>query len=82
MPSGENTGMARALLTDGERRHISGESGKDQRRYEAVSRVRNRIDEELTTDVELLQEYHPDLLDELREVVCDQKEQEGKDGDH
>lgn len=62
--------MARALLTDAERRHISGESGDDQLKYEAVSRVRNRIGEELTTDVEILVEHHPDLLEELRDVVC------------
>lgn len=63
--------MARALLTDGERRHISGESGNNQRKYEAVSRVRSRIEEELVTDVEILEEHHPELLEELREVVCD-----------
>jgi len=58
----------RALLTETERRQIAGEES-DQRKYEAVSRVRARIEEELTTDVELLEEYHPDLLEELREVV-------------
>lgn len=61
----------RALLTDAERRHIGRESDSDQLRYEAVSRVRSRIQDELTTDVEILAEHHPDLLDELREVVCD-----------
>lgn len=71
MPPEYQAGMARALLTDGERRHISGESGEDQRRYESVSRVRNRIQEELTTDVEILEEHHPELLEELREVVCE-----------
>jgi hypothetical protein len=70
MPSENQAGMARALLTDGERRHISGQSDKEQRKYEAVSRVRARIDEELTTDVELLEEHHPELLNELRDVVC------------
>jgi hypothetical protein len=73
MPATSETGMARALLTDAERRHISGESGNDQLKYEAVSRVRSRIDEELTTDVELLEEHHQDLLDELREVVCEEE---------
>lgn len=63
--------MVRALLTDGERRHISGESGNDQLRYQAVSHVRTRIENELPTDVEILEEHHPDLLEELREVVCD-----------
>jgi len=72
MASENQTGMARALLTDGERRHISGESGEDQRRYEAVSRVRSRIEEELTTDVEILEKHHPELLEELRDVVCEE----------
>lgn len=61
----------RALLTDAERRHISGESGKDQLRYEAVSRVRARVEEDLTTDVDLLAEHHPELLEELQAVVCE-----------
>jgi hypothetical protein len=61
--------IPRALLTDSERRHIKGET-KKQRRYEAVSRVRTRINSELTTDVEILREHHPELFDELREVVC------------
>jgi len=72
MPKSTKHGMARALLTDGERRHISRESGEPQRRYEAVSRVRSRIEDELTEDVEILEEHHPDLLDELQEVVCDE----------
>lgn len=63
-------GVARALLTDAERRHISGESDRDEYRYQAVSRVRRRIGEELTTDVEVLEEHHPALLAELRTVVC------------
>mgnify|MGYP006896986185 CR=1 FL=1 len=71
MPSPNQAGMARALLTEGERRHISGESGEKQRQYEAVSRVRSRIEEELTTDIEVLEEHHPQLLEELQEIVCD-----------
>lgn len=61
----------RALLTETEREKIAGE-GEDQRRYEAVSRVRRRVKDELTTDVEILAEHHPELLEELREVVCDE----------
>jgi len=63
--------MARALLTDGERRHISGESDNDELRYQAVSRVRSRINEKLVEDVEILRKNHPDLFQELQEVVCD-----------
>jgi hypothetical protein len=60
----------RALLTETEREQIAGDHG-DSRRYQAVSRVRSRITDELTTDVEVLREHHPELYDELREVVCD-----------
>lgn len=60
---------SRAMLTEREREQIAGEHG-DDRKYQATSRARRRIEEELTTDVELLSEHHPQLLDELREVVC------------
>ena len=59
----------RALLTDTEREQIAGEHG-DDRKYQAASRIRRRIEDELTTDVEVLQEQHPQLLEELREAVC------------
>ena len=61
----------RALLTETEREQLAGEYG-DQRRYEATSRIRRRIEDELTTDVRLLEEHHDELLEELREVVCDE----------
>lgn len=64
--------MARALLTDTERNRLSGEEDVEkQRLYESKSRVKRRITEQLPEDVEILAEHHPDLLDELREVVCD-----------
>lgn len=60
----------RALLTQKEREQIAGEHG-DTRKYQAASRVRSRIEEELTTDVGVLRENHPELYEELREVVCE-----------
>ena len=60
----------RALLTETEREQIANEHGKD-RRYQATSRVRRRIDEELSRDVTVPREHHPELLAELQEVVCD-----------
>ena len=65
-------GMARgrALLTETEREQIAGEHG-DQRKYEAVSRSRARIREELDKDIELFDEHNPELLEELREIVCE-----------
>lgn len=61
----------RALLTETEREQIAGERG-DSRKYQAASRVRSRIKDELTTDVEILREHHPDLYKELSEVVCEE----------
>ncbi|PHQ47212.1 hypothetical protein DJ68_03015 [Halorubrum sp. C3] len=60
----------RALTTETEREYLRGEHG-DQRMYEARSRVKARIREQLTEDVELFEEDAPEVLDELREVVCD-----------
>lgn len=66
---------SRALITDTEREQIAGEHG-DRRKYQAVSRVRARIDEELAIDVDVLRKHHPDLLEELRAVVCDDATEE------
>lgn len=67
---GGDMSHGRALLTDAERRHISRQSDNEQLRYEAVWRARKRVTEELSRDVEILEEHHPELLEELREVVC------------
>ena len=63
----------RALLTETDRKQIEGEHG-DNRKYQAVSRVRSRIEDELPTDVEVLEKHHPQLLEELRAVVCEPEE--------
>lgn len=60
----------RALLTDTDREYITGTEG-DEKRYQSASRIRRRIQEEFPRDVEILREHHPELLEELREVVCD-----------
>jgi|AntRauTorcE11898_2_1112593.scaffolds.fasta_scaffold14282_2 hypothetical protein len=59
----------RALLTDRERELIADPEAEDAR-YVAVSRVRRKIEEELTEDVDVLRRHHPDLFEELRAVVC------------
>ena len=59
------------MLTDTERELLkSGE--KSDRYYQAVSRIRRKINEELSTDIEVLKEHHPELLEELRDVVSDE----------
>lgn len=61
----------RALMTESERQRISGqEDVEDIKRYQAISRVRNRINDELTKDLQVLEEHHAELLEELRDVVC------------
>ena len=64
---------SRGLITDTERERISGEADvSDSKRYQAISRVRRRIREELPKELELLEEHHPKLLEELRETVCEE----------
>ncbi|MFB6297208.1 MAG: hypothetical protein ABEH56_01675 [Salinirussus sp.] len=60
----------RALLTERDRELLSDEEGGN-RRYQAISEIRSRIVEELSTDVKILEENHPELLKELRDVVCE-----------
>jgi len=60
----------RALLTERDRELLAEEDGGN-RRYQAISEIRSRISEELSTDVEVLKGNHPQLLEEMREVVCE-----------
>jgi len=62
----------RALLTDTERELLSSED-KSDRYYQAVSRVRTKINEELSEDIQIIEEHNPELIEELRGVVCDNK---------
>lgn len=62
-------GGHRGILTDYERRCLAGEKEK-KHEYQARSRVRSRINNLLAEDVEHLEAHDPDLLEELRDVVC------------
>lgn len=65
----------RALLTDRDRELIAGiDVDNENRRYHAISEVRTRIQDELAEDVAVLEEHHPELLGELREIVCEANE--------
>ena len=78
MPDPTSVGMAksRGLITDTEAERIAGEvEVEDSKRYQAISRVRRRVKQQLPQDIELLEEHHPDLLAELREVVCEDREE-------
>jgi hypothetical protein len=61
----------RALMTETDRDQIAREGDvSDSQHYQAISRVRDRLDE-LERDIEVLEEHHPQLLAEVREVVCE-----------
>lgn len=74
----EVMGRSRALLTETDRERIAGDPDTleaENYRYQAISRVRDRLDE-LEKDVAVLEEHHPDLLQEVRDVVCTPPEQD------
>ncbi|MCL9817768.1 hypothetical protein [Natronocalculus amylovorans] len=65
-------GRTRALMTKTDREQISNTSETEEnKRYQAISRVRGRVQDELPKDLEVLAEHHPELLKELREIVCE-----------
>jgi hypothetical protein len=74
----EQMGRYRAIMTDTDREYISGSGNPTgNQRAQSVSRVRNRITKELPRDIKLLEEHRPDLLDQLREVVCEERAADG-----
>jgi len=67
-------GRYRAVMTETDRKYISGEGdATDHQRQQSVTRVRSRIQEELPRDIKILKEHRPDLLEELRDVVCEEE---------
>ncbi len=66
-------GRYRALMTDTDREYLTGEGEpSDDQLHQSAYRVRSRINDELPHEIELLKEHRPDLLEELREVVCEE----------
>lgn len=61
---------SRAIMTETDRAQIAGDTDDEHKRYQAVSRVRDRFDA-LETDIAHLEEHHPKLLREFREIVCE-----------
>jgi hypothetical protein len=67
-------GRTRALLTEKEREWLESETTEaGSRKYQVISEVRNRINDELTKDISTLAEHHPELLEELRNVACSEE---------
>lgn len=60
----------RGILTGYEQDCLAGKKEK-QREYEARSRIRARIEGPLSEDIEHLKKHDPELLEELREAVCE-----------
>ncbi|MFC3957635.1 hypothetical protein [Halovivax cerinus] len=61
----------RGLLTEREREILKGDADvSDNYRYRVVSRVRTKI-ENVDEDISILAENQEDLLEELREAVCE-----------
>lgn len=60
----------RAILTAREREIMRGEADvSDNYYYRVVSRIRKKIGK-IDDDLEILDENHPELANELREAVC------------
>lgn len=61
----------RAILTDREKEILRGEADVSEKYYyRVVTRVRHKI-EQLEDDLEVLDENHDTLGDELRDIACE-----------
>lgn len=61
--------QGRGLLTESERKALAG-NASDSYQYKTRSYFRDRLDK-LADDVGVLKEHDPELLEELRDVVCE-----------
>lgn len=68
-PESDSMAAGRGLLTEREREALRGDSS-DSYRYKTRTYFRNRLSE-LEQDVDLLEKEDPELLKELRGVVCE-----------
>ncbi|GAB7010214.1 hypothetical protein [Halorubrum trueperi] len=70
----EHMTRSRGLITFTERERIADIEGvENSKRYQAIFRVRRRINEEVVEEVDLHRKYHPDLLEKLQAVVCNEE---------
>lgn len=63
--------MTRGLLTDMERKTLKGEIDDPNQRSTYIARVRQRLEERVDEDVQILREHQP----ELYELLCEQVEE-------
>jgi len=71
--------MTRGLLTDMERKALKGELDDANQRSTYIARVRTRLEERVGEDVQILQEYQPELFEMLRKQMI--KAEEENDGE-
>ena len=64
--------MARALLTDGERQALTDEDMDDNTRSTHLSRIKNKL-ERLSEDARILRENNPELYEQAREQFCEEE---------
>jgi len=64
--------MARALLTDGERKALTDEDMDDNTRSTHLSRIKNKLDR-LSEDARLLREHHPEMYEDAREAFISEE---------
>lgn len=62
----------RALLTEREREVIAGREGDDRLRAQKTAKVRRRMRDNLAADVAVLADHHPELLAEIRAILCEE----------
>jgi hypothetical protein len=63
---------SRGLITSTELERLENpDDVDDQKRYQSISRIRKRINDELPREIEILEQHHPELLEELQDVVCE-----------
>jgi len=77
---GEMTEEGRALLTEAERKIISGERDvSDNYEYKVRSLVRNRVRKKLGEDIDILEEEFPEVYEMIADEVCEQGDPHDRD---
>lgn len=72
----------RAILTDREKEILRGEADVSEKYYyRVVTRVRQKINE-IEGDLEILDEHHDTLGDELRDIVCNDSQESDTSGEN
>lgn len=63
--------MSRGLLTDKERMALRGEIDDVNQRSTYIARVKQRMNDRVTEDIEILKEHQPELYESLRQQIAE-----------